>query len=201
MKKKIILGVLAATGFAASSFAQGYIAFTSYYANSSVGATTSFFDGPAAGTLVPAGSFTATLYYALGTVVDPVDTGSSASILSSPTGLTAIPSSALAFDTAGYFGSGTIPTVTIPGYTSGAVTFEIVVNGTYQGVNYIGRSGAFTESTIANSTSVPLTNFGDNGPGMPNMFVAAVPVPEPSTLALAGLGGFGMLMALRRKKA
>ena len=27
------------------------------------------------------------------------------------------------------------------------------------------------------------------------------PVPEPSTLALAGLGGFGMLMAMRRKKA
>ena len=26
-------------------------------------------------------------------------------------------------------------------------------------------------------------------------------VPEPSTLALAGLGGFGMLMAMRRKKA
>jgi len=27
------------------------------------------------------------------------------------------------------------------------------------------------------------------------------PVPEPTTLALAGLGGFGMLMALRRKQA
>jgi hypothetical protein len=31
--------------------------------------------------------------------------------------------------------------------------------------------------------------------------VSPVAVPEPSTLALAGLGGFGMLMALRRKKA
>jgi hypothetical protein len=33
------------------------------------------------------------------------------------------------------------------------------------------------------------------------LYGQVAPVPEPSTLALAGLGGFGMLFALRRKKA
>jgi hypothetical protein len=37
--------------------------------------------------------------------------------------------------------------------------------------------------------------------GASGFSVSFTPTPEPSTLALAGLGGFGMLMAMRRKKA
>jgi len=49
--------------------------------------------------------------------------------------------------------------------------------------------------TIANSP-----NAAANG-GNQDLILTANSVPEPGTLALAGLGGFGMLMALRRKKA
>jgi hypothetical protein len=45
-----------------------------------------------------------------------------------------------------------------------------------------------------------VANGGSLGAGQ-DLIMTANAVPEPSTLALAGLGGFGMLMAMRRKKA
>jgi hypothetical protein len=52
-------------------------------------------------------------------------------------------------------------------------------------------------SNPAGSPPVPASNLTS----MPSFTLVATPVPEPTTLALAGLGGFGMLMAFRRKKA
>jgi len=202
MKKSVIIAALGMAAAVASSYGQGYIAFNTYVANAGAGASTSYFNtfsgGPLVGSTV-SGAFSAELYYALGTVSDPVNLGQAASIMSPVTGLTAIPSSTTAFDSNGdgWFQGGT---VTIPGYSTGAVTFEIVATGTINGHAFVGRSGSFTESTIANSLSAPLTAFGDNGPGPVNFFVATV-VPEPTTLALAGLGGLASLVALRRKQA
>jgi hypothetical protein len=195
MKKSIFIAVLGLAAGVASSYGQGYVNFSSYLADSPNGATTSFFGS---NTLLPVG-YTAELFYALGTVTDPVDETSPASITSAPTGLTllagltaAYASSGASTGVPGYF-DGAV--ATIPGYSSGPVTFEIWAFGP----NQQGRSGAFTESSIANSLSVPTGFFGDNGPGMPNFLVA--PVPEPTTLALAGLGGLASLVALRRKQA
>jgi len=195
MKKTVIIAVLGLAASVASSYAQGFIAFNSYVANAGAGATTSFSFGSSG--FVP-GSFTAELFFALGTVSDPVTQSSATSVLTPPTGFTAIPSSIVNFDASGdgYFQGGT---VTIPGYTSGAVSFQVVATGVVNGVTWYGRSGSFTESTIANSASAPLTSFGDNGTGLPSFVVA--PVPEPTTLALAGLGGLASLVALRRKQS
>ena len=56
-------------------------------------------------------------------------------------------------------------------------------------------SGADNVEYLTGAGSLP-------GQGMAyTLYGQVAPVPEPSTLALAGLGGFGMLFALRRKKA
>jgi len=194
MKKSIFIAVVGMAACAATSYGQGYVVFNSYSADALAGAITTI--GSLSGAPVDS-TFHADLYYFIGTVTDAV--GATPTAL--PTGLTDLGIS-VAYDASGdgYFQGAT---TTIPGYSSGPITFEVVAfNGsTYANSTIRGRSGAFTESSIANSLSSPPSDFGDNGPGMPNFFVATVtPVPEPTTLALAGLGGLASLVAIRRKK-
>jgi len=93
--------------------------------------------------------------------------------------------------------------VTIPGYTSGPVTFIVEA---FNGANYgasakRGQSAAFTINSLqtdplqAAGTIMNLSGTTVNG--MQAFTVATV--PEPSIFALAGLGAAG-LMVLRRKK-
>jgi PEP-CTERM motif len=147
------------------------------------------------------------LYYAIGTVSDPVN-GNPSSL---PTGLTDLgvftgydnSGGAVGAPGLGYFDGATVQ---IPGYTTGPITFEIVAfNGssyTSADTTFRGRSGSFTESSIQ-TLGNPVTILGDNTiGGQPAFSVASVaPVPEPTTLALAGLGGLASLVALRRKQA
>jgi len=190
MKKSIFIAVIGVAASVASSYGQGFIAFNSYVANSGAGAIANGVDG----TTPLDTTYTADLYFALGTVTDPVggDWKSPVSGAFTDLNVTGVTYSG------GFFQG---PTVIIPSYVSGAISFEVVAfNGSsYANSGIRGRSGAFTESTIANSASAPLTAFGDNGTGMPNFQVA--PVPEPTTLALAGLGGLASLVAFRRKQA
>jgi len=86
--------------------------------------------------------------------------------------------------------------VTIPGYTSGSISFY--VEAWTGGANYFsptsvwhGRSVVFTMPSIATGTTQPGNFSGLNG------FV--VGVPEPTVFALAGVGG-AALMIVRRKK-
>ncbi len=90
---------------------------------------------------------------------------------------------------AGYF-FGNV--VTIPGYTSGPVTFIVEV---YRGSSYAtgdlkGQSAAFTMPSIATGTQLPSDFVGMQAFDL---------VPEPSLFALSGLGAVG-LMACRRKR-
>jgi len=179
---------------ATSSYGQGSTFFSSYTANQGVGATTSIFGG---GGLVGI-PWTAQLYYSLGTVSDPVNESDPTSITSPITGLTPLAGALAAYDNSGaatgapgmgFFDGGV---VLIPGYTSGPVTFEIWASG---GATGSGRSGSWTESAIS-GPGLPAGNFGDNGT-MPNFVVV---VPEPTTLALAGLGALASFVAKGRKR-
>lgn len=201
MKKAIILAALGVAATAATSKADGFVTFSSYGANDAAGATTTLYglNGP----LLGAG-YTAALYYALGSVSDPVNFGSDSSLISIPTGLTlytGVNATAGYASSApdGYFNGGTVQ---IPGYTTGAITFEVVA---YSGADYTSslfraRSGSFTMNNLPTTFLAPAPYLGDsaNGQAMPNFFI---PIPEPSTFALLGLGGVGMLVAHRRKKA
>lgn len=197
MKKSLVLAVLGLAVGVVSSYGQGSVLFSSYIANGNVGATTTMFG---TGTLVDS-TFKAQLYYSFGTVADAVDNGTAAGIAGTTpgAGLTlldgVVATYATGAATAGYFDFGN---VVIPGYTSGAITFEIVAyNGTDYasslGVGlYRGRSGAFTMNGIATGA-----NPSDSMTGMPNFFVAQV--PEPTTIALAGLGLASLALIRRRK--
>jgi hypothetical protein len=201
MKKSIFIAVLGVTAVAAtSSYGQGFVAFSSYIANGGSGALTSTF-----GTATPLGvGYTAYLYYALGTVSDPVNESLVSSITSPISGaFTLLAGSGTAYDNSGnaigaaglgYFDGATL---TIPSYSGGAISWEILASNGSGSV--VGRSGSFTDSSIA-GPDVPVGVIGDNTTGgFPSFLVA--PVPEPTTLALAGLGGLASLVALRRKQA
>jgi PEP-CTERM motif len=182
MKKSILIAVLGVAACAATSYGQGFVVMNSYGANGGLGAVTSLQGGGPVGA-----TFTAELYFALGTVSDPGNSGPVSGLF------TPIASSIINYDANGdgYFQGGTI---TVPGYVSGPISFEILAIGG----NASGRSSAFTESSVTSSAAAPPSFFGDNGTGMPSF---VVPVPEPTTLALAGLGGLASLVALRRKQA
>lgn len=196
MKKSVIIAVLGAAGFAVSSYGQGVIQFDTYAGSYNSGniSQVTYFNGASAGSVVPDGSFYGELYYALGTVSDPVGaTAASITAAISPS-FTAIASSITPVIN-GYIQDGT--QLQIANYTSGAITFEIEVYNSAG--TFVGRSGAFTESSI-NLLGVPATTFGSNGSG-PGQMLVATSVPEPTTLALAGLGGLASLVALRRKQS
>jgi len=99
----------------------------------------------------------------------------------------------------------------IAAWTGGYATLSAAVaaNASYGIITFINPVGPGGTSVNIpdlsgwnNLTATPaVTDFyGDSG-NYPDLVMYASPVPEPTTLALAGFGGFGMLMALRRKQA
>jgi hypothetical protein len=190
MKRTILAAVLGVAGLAVSSYGQGYINFGNYssvpyYAvvyNSTVGPSKNLQVGSEA---------SVELGYKYG-----VQT----SFTLIPSSVTAISGTLTAVDngTGGAFSGSTItgwfigPTVTIAGYASGPVTFEILATA---GANYAG-SLVWTEPATAIAT-------GLSAPGqftaLPGDIVLNY-VPEPTTLALGILGGLSLL-AFRRKQA
>jgi hypothetical protein len=187
MKKQVLASVLGTASLlvlTASSYGQGSVFFDNYD-------VTPYYPVTYSGSGNLAGSdVSVELGYALGA--------------NQTTGFTLLPTSITALNAAtpGYFEG---PIVTIPDYVSGPVTFEILGWTTTGGTtfanaafNTIGSPYTWTEASIPANPS-PAGSFAAL-PGNINLTPTTV-VPEPTTLALAGLGGLASLMAMRRKKA
>lgn len=215
MKKTIVLAVLGLAAGVASSFGQGAIVFNTYAANNSYGLFTTYgagVTGQTAGANVDS-SFTGALLYSLtpindaastaGTASDPLNAGWTMGVGSDGTTLVE-----------GTYGNTLVPgtvkapvNLYIPTYSSGVVYFEwIAFNGAdYASSTIRGHSASFS-MPLATGQTLPWVAdgaAGNGGSGLISGFSVynVNPVPEPGTLALAGLGGLGMLMAFRRKKA
>jgi hypothetical protein len=196
MKRSILIGMFG-VGSLVAAHAQGDVNFLNYFSSTQTSGI-SYGNGPAVG-LGVGPEISVTLLYGLNT-----DT-----LISQ---LTAIPSSTIAaglgiatgpaaiftsMTGAGWFNSGSvfIPNLSGVSVAGGTYAFAIEATGTYLGNVYTGYSPIVLGTTTATIIS-PI-------PDIPTALLEGsftVVVPEPTTLALGGLGLAGLLMA-RRKKA
>ena len=204
MKKSVIASLLTAASlaFVATSYGQGQVQFQNYnFGATTLNAPVTFGQTASAGGVNGVSGtrvgkeFTADLLYSL-------DGGATYSLLTGAQSGSATYPTAFAFGTgadgdsanfAGYFFGNP---VTIPGYSSGPISFivEAYHGSSYATADWRGQSASFTMASIANPPATPSDFSGLSA------FTVTVPVPEPTIFALAGLGAAG-LMALRRKKA
>jgi len=108
--------------------------------------------------------------------------------------------------TQGGIGYGTFQ---VTGTSSAGINYEVVVVGwaSTEGATLsaalasggaLGWSSAFSYASGSSSTS-PLSQFSAAGNGTPFGVAGVASTPEPTSLALAGLGGLSMLFLRRRK--
>jgi hypothetical protein len=204
MKKSLVLSILGLTAVAATSYGQGSIAFNTYNANSNSGIITTFAAGlgQGNGTDGIGSTFTGVLLWSSVNLNDVATTGPVTAGSTFTAGWNVGPSFTFATGaaSAGYIISPS--NLNIAAAVGQNIFFEVAA---YTGASYAtaggfaGHSASFA-GTLVTGTTLP---FADQINNLHPFQVYNVPsaVPEPSTLALAGLGGFGMLMAMRRKKA
>jgi len=199
MKKSIILSILGLTAAAVSSYGQGSIAFNTYNAASNSGILTTY--GPA-GTVGIGSTFTGELLWSSVNIPDVATTGPVAAGTSLTSGWNVGVS--YTFATPGNIPAGYIVSpnnLNIAAAVGTSLYFEVVA---FTGAQYAtaggfaGHSATFT-GTLATGTTLPGADQLDNLQAFSVYSVTSV--PEPTTLALAGLGGLASLVALRRKQA
>ncbi|HEV2437656.1 MAG TPA: PEP-CTERM sorting domain-containing protein [Verrucomicrobiae bacterium] len=209
MKKSILLGIVALGAAAATSYGQGYITLDNY---ASAGTLVTYGDAltPANGVSGAMGgigsplssAWTVGLYFVGGTsgLVQAAGSDMPDASLALGTGLgsTAQVAGSSVFGNPGYFNS---PTAFNSGSTlNTTITLEVVVydtaGGSYANAQYRGHSHAFAMPTVGATSGSP-SFTGANGMGGIEVFQV---IPEPTTMALGGLG-LAALMLVRRKKA
>jgi len=180
MKKSIvasIIGVVATVAAIESSYGQGSVFFNNYGATTDAIITWAPGDTGGSGPASAAQGFKATLSYQFrGGALTPLGN-----------------STAFNANLPGYF---TGPIVVIPGYSGGAISFQVYA---YDGADYASslHKGASALFTLPNGIKTGQNPAEDLGPTFLPFTVSTV--PEPSTLALIGLGT-GALLFLRRRK-
>jgi len=214
MKRKVIaavIGTAGLVGLAASSYGQGAINFNTYVTTPYEPVVYGAVSGPGTAGLQNTGAgpnVDAELGYFIGTA-----TGSSVFTFI-PSTITAVsgPEPAPAPNDAN--GSGYIigPAAVIPGYSSGPISFEIeawVASGTGAGAGGLYNTSAinnssslsfWTEASIPAGLGTPAGNFQALPASEIVLSGTVAGVPEPTTLALAGLAGLVSLVAYRRKQ-
>ena len=198
MKKSIVLAILGIAAGVASSQGQGTVAFANYYSGTAPTINYGTVAVPLALQGLPIGSeFQAELCFVSGTGAAEATVFAAPFVASLTSFGTALPSYPAADgDTAngaGWFNGNLNLNLGVPAGSS--VTAEVLAfNGTsYANSSYRGKSGAFN-LTLGGGLAFAATLNG----AMPNFTVNGV--PEPTTMALGGLGLAALLVA-RRKKA
>jgi hypothetical protein len=193
MKKSVILAALGLAVATVSSYAQqGFIAFDTYDAAGGAGIQTVFGNGPSVGSGIGS-TFTGELLFSTTAINDSATTAGTAS--NPLTGGWTVASTGT-FNT----GAASAGYITGPNFTyasGGTFFFEIAAfNGASYGAStYQGHSASF-QATLVTGTTLPNADQLDNlAP-----FSVFQTVPEPTTMALGGLGLAALLVA-RRKKA
>lgn len=190
MKRTLIATILGIAATAAT-YGQGFVNFNTYAVNSYAGSYVTY--GPGSGGAVGenvVGGFNVQLGYYLGTVSDPASNGSLLGQMQLNTAVIG------GLGTGGFPGRIQAGNYTIPNYVSGPITFEMLAfNGASYALSDIrGHSAAWTMASIATGVTTPGTPDG-----MPAGFTVSA-VPEPTTMALAGLGAAAMLIFRRRDR-
>jgi len=217
MKRALIASILGIAGSVVTTYGQGIITFGNYVSTSYLpvvyNSNSSLAPAGDAGLNVDDANVEVQLFYANGTY------GSVASFLTAATaGPTAFidptinPAGTVAGGTGpgGYYADST--PVTFPWTALQTETFYVEAwetsgtyagGGTYSSSHLFGASGLWTEVAAPNASangiqpsSLPAAGFA----GGPPLTVISVSVPEPTTLALAGLGSLVSLVAFRRKQ-
>jgi hypothetical protein len=205
--KKLILSVTAVAGFSMAGFAQGGLYFDGSQNSSTSLAATSEGEVFISGVLDTSTDINAELLYNNGTSFVPVVTLLLSSNNSNPSTVGTIGQTYTGIGTITDYGTGVLydPTGTeyvIPGDPAGTVVSLEVEGwlGNYSSLalaqaagQKVGTTAPFTETLVA----VPGT--ANDIEGMPALNLTTA-VPEPSTLAMAGVGLASMLIFRRKNK-
>jgi hypothetical protein len=201
LKKNIITAIIGAanlSGLVVAAYGQGYVVFDNYLCTPSY----PIVYGPGCGVLTGQGAgadVSVELGYALGTnSYRPYDDYLNPNITLIPSSITAVNPAVFTlvneFPMGGYFLG---PVVTIPDYTSGPITFEILAwtidGGTTFANSETNAVIEWIEPSISNILTPP--GYFTALPGD----IVFIELPEPATLSLVEVGILGIFVALRRR--
>lgn len=191
MKKALIASILGIAVSVASSYGQGYIVMENYY-NGGVDPSSAVYSTISFGGQPVGANWSAELLFRIGANPFVVVAGSATHFYpGSTTGGSPLT------DGAGLFlGANQV----IPGYVSGSVDFMLqVFNGTDFATSSLkGTSPIFTINGLQTNPLLPANDLINQGAGG-GLQPLNIVVPEPTTLALAGLGSAALLIFRRRK--